>query len=150
MQKFKFRYLKKDSAVASVYGYALTIGICTMLLTSSTYMMTTYLERRIESAASLEAQSIANRLVGIIIELRNIKTLIPTANYTRTMKLPDTIGNYPYYIEATDTTIYVNSTNGKIKEESTTYKVMEGLNVVSGIAGRVKSGNDITVGIGSK
>ena len=65
------------------------------------------------------------------------------------MNLPEKIGNYNFYVEGSNSAIWVNSTNGKISEKCSTYNIMSGVENVYGITGRVYSGSDITIQIGT-
>lgn len=144
-----YRSLKKDkTAVSAIIGYILTLVMCAMILTSSVLMINMLVEKRSDASARIEAKAIANRIVDIIIDAAEVSQKSPNIVYSRTMRLPDKIGNYNYYVEGTDDAIYVKSNNGRINEKCTTYNIMAGMENVYGITGKVYSGTDIEIKIG--
>lgn len=72
----------------------------------------------------------------MIIEASNVKQEFPDASFTKTLDILDKIGTYSYYIEANNSKIFVNSTNGKIAESSDLLNVVE-LPYINSISGRV-------------
>ena len=127
---------ENNFAVATIIGYALTLGICAMILTSTTFIVSTYVNRRSESAAKIEAQALANRIVNLVSEVANLKQMLPTEeiNYEKKIKLPYKLTNYNYYIEIIDSDIWVKTTNGQINEKCTTYNVLKDTNLVNSIS----------------
>jgi len=123
MHKIQIR--SGDEGQSSIVGYALTLGMCAMILISSTFLVGNYMDERYESAAKIQAQSIANNIANSILEAANVKQMTPTGSYEKNMELPDKIATYNYYIELDNGIIYVKSANGKISESSTVYKATE-------------------------
>jgi hypothetical protein len=144
------KLIKNNNAVSTIVGYALTLAMCAMILSSSVLIITQIVQNRSDAAARVEAQIIANRVVDIIIEAAEFsQEMEEDAIYERVMQLPDRIGNYDYYVEATNDAIYVKTYNGRISEKCTTYLLMESLGEtpVYGITGKVHSGTPILITI---
>jgi len=133
---------KTDSyGVSTIIGYALTLGICAMVLTSSVIIVSTYSNRRNESAARIEAQSLANRVVNMINEIVNLKQMMPddAIDYQKTMETPDSLSTYNYYIEISQSKVTVKTTNGRVSESCTTYNVEDAVLGTNSIIGSINS-----------
>jgi hypothetical protein len=149
MRWYRRKIKENKSAVSTILGYALTLGMCSMILVSSVFLLNLIIEKRTEAVAQVEAQVIANRIVDLILDAAKVSHEMPNVEYSRSMRLPDKIGNYEYYVEGTNDAIYVKSMNGRIVQSCSTYNVMTDLETVYGITGKVYSGTNIEIKIGS-
>jgi hypothetical protein len=74
--------IKNDTdAVSTIIGYTLTLVMCGMILTGSTYTMSMLVEKRTEAAARMEAQAIADRVVDIILDAAHFSQSRSSDNY---------------------------------------------------------------------
>lgn len=144
----QWRDKENTFAVSTIIGYALTLVLCAMILTSTTFIVSTYVTRRNESAAEIEAQALANRIVNLISEVANFKQAMPSEeiSYEKKISIPDKLTNYNYYIEITNSDVWVKTTNGQISESCTTYNVIKDIDLINSISSL--SGGEIFPGNG--
>ena len=137
------RFKTNNKGVSQVIGFILTFAIISMVTISVIYTASTLVEQRNKAASEIIAQDIVNYIVNAIMECSATRQAYPNANYSKIIEIPTTICGRYYHIEAADSVVYLNTTDGYIVEKSTTYKQDE---LCEGISGRVHSGNgEITV-----
>ena len=127
-----------NKAVSHVVGFVLTFAVISTISVTMTYTVSIIIDNRVKNAAMLEAQSIANYISDAIMDCVMVKQYFPNATYHRILNLPSTIVNYGYYVEITDSAIYVNTTDGQIRFSSNNYNVKE-LRYDVGVSGKVYS-----------
>ena len=132
-----------NKGVSQVIGFVLTFAIISMVTTSTIYTVSVLVERRNKVASELIAQDIVNYVVNAIMECTATRQTYPNANYSKMIEIPTTISGRYYYIEAAGSVVYLNATDGYVREKSTTYKQEE---LSTGILGKVYSANgEITI-----
>ena len=126
------RFIISNSGVSQIVGFILTFALVSLVTTSAIYTTSTLIENRNKKASELIAQDTVNYIVNVILECAATMETFPNANYSKNIEIPITIGSRYYNIEATSTRIYLNTTDGYIKENRTTYKQGELCNSISG------------------
>ncbi|MCD6237522.1 MAG: DUF2341 domain-containing protein [Thermoplasmata archaeon] len=129
--------LKNKRAVSEVVGYILMITIASTVLAATIYTSSQIIDRKITEVGSYQAKALANQIADAIVDVTWIKRSLPDANYERIIKLPDDIAGLSYYIQLTDDAVYVNTSDGRISEKSTTYKAKD---LGIGVSGKVYGG----------
>lgn len=135
MRKMLFDTLAVSSVIGYIFSFALSAIILIISLNSFTSMQDTTYERAVE----IELLDAANRIVAGINTAVDTHRSFPNATYSRYVSIPGAIKGRQYSIVATNDTVYVNTTDGRVHKSSTTYKASaEGI-LISGI---VYSGPD--------
>jgi len=136
---------RSDKAVSEVISYVLTFAITSVVVVSTILTTNAVVDSRAKVAAGLQAQIIANQVADGLLSTVLLKQEFPDANYSTTIDIPYQLASSslnglgrPYYIEASGTRVYVNSTDGQIIENSTSYNIEE---LCSGISGTAYSGS---------
>jgi hypothetical protein len=115
----KMRYIKLDKkGVSNVLGYLLSFLILTMLSVSTIYLTNSLIDDKVGKTAGLEAQQVANKVAYGIIEAITKVESNPNSDFEKTLDIPVDLAGLNYYIDITDNTVYVNSTNGRISKTS--------------------------------
>ena len=130
--------MRKNSAASQVIGFILVIVIALSLLASGLYITRYLVDRRVDEIAGLQAQAIANSIEDAIIDAVTVKRSLQDADYQRIIDIPQTlVGGRDYYVELTESYVYVNSTDGRISAKCTNYNAK---NLHIGFSGKVYSG----------
>jgi len=141
LEKKICEFKDNNRSVATIVGYILTLSLCMFILASSIFTINAFIENRSKAAGSVQAQSIANRISNIILDAAVLKQNNPNAGFEKVIEIPNKLGTFDYYIELTDSAVFVESHNGLVKEKSTLYRVIKLNNgntaVFSGISGRI-------------
>jgi hypothetical protein len=124
----------KPSGVSYVIGYILVFGMMVTILFTTTTIVYTRVETSYLNALQYLFDSIANQMVDAIVDAQKIGEAYPDAYFERKIELPQT--RYEYYIDVTNSTVYINSTKLNIRRDF-------GANIVHGIpvSGYVIGGN---------
>ena len=131
------RYITSSNrGVSQVVGFILTFALVSVVTTSAVYTTSTLVENRSKFASELIAQDVVNYVINAILECSATIETFPNANYSKNIEIPSTIGTREYNLKATNTKVFLNTTGGYIKENSTTYKQEE---LCAGISGNVHS-----------
>lgn len=120
MIKMKYVVLDKQG-VSQVIGFILTFTIISIVTISVIYTASTIVNNRNNLAASLEAEDISNYIANAIVECTATRQLFPHANYSKTLEVPAKLGGRSYYVEVSNQSIYVNTTDDIISEKSTVF-----------------------------
>ncbi len=122
--------------MSNVIGYSLTLGITTLLLTSSVLITNSLLDNKTRQIAELQAQNIADQVADSVLEAL-IAYSMESTEYEKTIDVLTDLSGFifsrSYYVEFTDENVYVNTTDGSISRQSTLYNT-EVLGV--GLSGR--------------
>ncbi|HEC80934.1 MAG TPA: DUF2341 domain-containing protein, partial [Thermoplasmatales archaeon] len=111
---------KRSKAVSHVVGYILTFVVISMATATIIYTTSMLVESRVNSVTEVVAQDIANYVVDAITEALAVKQTYPLASYSCTVDIPRDINGKSYYIDITDSKVYVNTTDG-VSVSSTLY-----------------------------
>jgi hypothetical protein len=151
------RLARDEEAVSEVIGYIFSFFMSFVLLVASLYTFGLLADAGNQRAAEAEFQDIANRVASGALEVFRLGSSFRTAGtdvqsgnasrllYTKPLDIPDSFRGYSYKIEMTGRTVYVNSTDGSIKVNSTTFKA----EVTLPPAGTCTTGYDICTISGS-
>lgn len=130
------------SAVSSVIGYIFSFGLSALILIVSINSFTSIQQTTYDRAVEIELIDAANRIVAGVNAAVDVHRSFPNATYCRQVSIPGEIKGRHYSISATQDTIYVNTTDGRINKSSTTYKASaEGIL----ISGMIYSGSDYVI-----
>jgi hypothetical protein len=116
------RLIKNRRGVSQVVGFILTFTVISMLTASLIYSTSVLLEQRNKIASEIIADDVISYVTYSIIECAAVKQTYPNSNCTMIIDIPLSIGGNEYYIEATTSKIFLNTTNGQITRNGTTYK----------------------------
>ncbi|RLF26573.1 MAG: hypothetical protein DRN05_06815, partial [Thermoplasmata archaeon] len=117
--------------VSQILGYLLSFSIAFIVMTSSIFIVTSIIDDKKRDVASLQAQMLANQLADIIIEAASAKQ--QDMDYQKKMDLPDKIGGKSYYVDVTNDSVYVNTTDGSVSKKVVFYNISS---LVEGIYSR--------------
>jgi len=125
----KRQFRKNNFAVSNLMGYMLSFTIAFILMTSSMLVTNTILNEKTMSVAELQAQSIANQVADAIVDAIAVSQAIGDANYSKTLDVPKGLAGYlgrrNYYVEITESTVFVNTTSGDISKTATNFNTEE-------------------------
>ncbi|MEF8879431.1 MAG: DUF2341 domain-containing protein [Candidatus Thermoplasmatota archaeon] len=116
---------KDNHGVSEVVGYALSLGVMTMLVTGAYFITDAAVDNKVKIAAGIQAQNVADDVADSLINAFVMYQNYPTSNYTRTVKLPGGLAGLSYYIEVNQDWVFVNTTNGQVKENSSLHNLPE-------------------------
>lgn len=111
-----------NKAVSQVVGFVLSFAIISLITSSAIYTVSSLAETRVEYASEITSEALVNYVTNSIIECSATRRACPNANYSKIIEVPTKINNKNYYIEATNSWIFLNTTDGKIQVKSSTYK----------------------------
>jgi len=132
-------FARRDEAVNEVMGYIMMFLLSAVVLVMSLQSFTASKESSEEIVATAEAQSLANRVAGHLLEMSKAADEFPNASYSVTFTVPEQIAGEPYYVEATPASVAVETVSGSLRATSSTYK----LDTIPGLTlgGRTHSGD---------
>ena len=133
------RISDNQQGVSNVIAYLFSFVIASTVMTSSVLITTGIIQDKTAQIASVEAQNLANKIADALVEAIASGQSMPDSEYTKTLAIPVYLAGLGYYVEVTDTAVYVNTTNGMVSKKSTTYAV-ENLNIGFS-SGRMYSGS---------
>lgn len=119
------RLLGNKKAVSQIVGFVTVFLIGSVVAGSSLYTIESLIDSRVLVAGKLQAQAIANHVTDVLMEAVAVNQSFPNARCSQVVHVPSKIGYRSYYIEITNKSVYVNSTDGSIQCSSTTYGVQE-------------------------
>ncbi|MCX6667877.1 MAG: DUF2341 domain-containing protein [Euryarchaeota archaeon] len=117
-----------QQGVSNVIAYLLSFVIASTVMTSSVLITTGIIQDKTAQIASVEAQNLANKIADALVEAIASRQSMPDSECAKTLAIPVYLAGLEYYVEVTDTAVYVNTTNGMVSKKSTTYAV-EDLNI---------------------
>ncbi len=135
------RHFQHDTyGISGILSYLFSFSLATIVMVTSVFITTGVIDEKTTQVAELEAQSIANKISDGILEAMTIRETQPTRNFSKTLKIPVDLAGRSYYVEAKNSTVFVNTTDGRVSESSTTYN---SLNTDIGVSslGRVYGGS---------
>jgi len=107
--------------VSNVLGYLFSFTIATMVMISALLITTSIIDDRTAKVGNMQAQSIANKVADAIVEAVTVGQSMSEQEYKKILDLPEKIAGRNYYVEVTDTFVYVNTTDGLVKKSCPTY-----------------------------
>jgi parallel beta-helix repeat protein len=113
--------LNDRKGVSNILGYLFSFSVASILMVSAVLITTGILNNKTASVANLQAQSIANKVADAIVEAITVGQSISNEEYKRTLDLPTDIAGRGYYVDITDTMVYVNTTDGLVSKSCSTY-----------------------------
>jgi len=117
-----------QQGVSNVIAYLLSFIIASTVMTSSVLITTGIIQDKTAQIASVEAQNLANKIADALVEAIASRQSMPDSECAKTLTIPVYLAGLEYYVEVTDTAVYVNTTNGMVSKKSTIYAV-ENLNI---------------------
>lgn len=124
MMKRRILYYDKR-AVSNIVAYFFSFSIASMVMVSSVLITNGIIEDKTAQIASLQAQSVANKIAYGILEAIVSRQSNSGSNYTKTLDVPLDLAGLDYYIEISDAAVYVNTTNGRVSRSCETYNAEE-------------------------
>jgi len=131
-------FIKNNKAVSQIIGYVLALQITAVLMTGIILISNDTINRSTEEAAEIIGEDIAQVVSDAVLGAVSTRRTIPDSSYEFTVDIPRTLAGKSYYIELTDKTVFVNSTDGLISVNCTTYNSEE---FNYGISGRSYGSN---------
>ena len=107
--------------VSNVLAYVFSFTIATIVMISAVLITTGIIDNKVTSVASLQAQSVANKIADAIAEAIANRQSTPELNYSKTIDVPRDLADRDYYAEVSGTTVYVNTTDGRVSKSCPTY-----------------------------
>ncbi len=127
---------KNNRAVSQLIGYILTLGITASVVSVTLIVTDSTIDDRASNAAIIFAENLAARVSDAILNVCIMKDQYPNSNYSISINIPGKlVDRYNYYIDLSNDLIYVNSTDGKIKINETTFNAPN--NVKMDVNGRI-------------
>jgi parallel beta-helix repeat protein len=114
------RIYRDKRGIANVLGYLLSFSIASIIMTTAVIVTTGIIENRTAMVAGLQAQSIANKVADAIVEA-SVVGQSTEADYKKSLDIPLEIAGRSYYVEVTETDVYVNTTDGLVSKSCTLY-----------------------------
>lgn len=127
-----------ERGVANLVAYLFSFSIASMMMVSSVFITNGIVENKTNQIAGLEAQSAANKIAYGIIEAIMSRQFNSGSNYTKTLDIPLDLAGLNYYIEITDTMVYVNTSYGWVSKSCSIYNAGDSNIGIS--TGRISSG----------
>lgn len=115
------RFYSDKKGVSNVLGYVFSFGIASVIMVSAVIVTTGIINNRVSAVAKLEAQSIANKVADAILEAATTWGSMPNADYQKMLDMPEDIAGRNYYVEITDSLVYVNTTDGQVSTSCSNY-----------------------------
>ena len=116
------RHILDDrKGVSNILGYLFSFGVASILMVSAVLITTGILNNKAAAVANIQAQSIANKVADAIVEAIAVGQPTSNAEYKKTLDLPTDIAGRGYYVDVTDTMVYVNTTDGIVSKSCSTY-----------------------------
>lgn len=111
-----------DAAVSEVIGFILMFALSAMILvfTLEAFDVTRTQTERANTGVQLEA--LADRISSRVVQAGLVSERHPNVTFQVEAKLPDTVEGLGYRVQGTNSTIYVNTTNGQVTANSTTFE----------------------------
>jgi len=117
----KRRTILNNEAVSQVVGFMISFSIIIMITGSSIYTVSFLIDQRVEYVSKITGETIVNYVTNTIIECSATIDACTDVNYSKTIEIPTEIHDRSYYIEASSSMIYLNTTDDFIKVSGTTY-----------------------------
>lgn len=136
-------FQRDDSGVSELIGFILSFALSAVFLLIALGSFYTARENTDAVVTGVELKTIANRVAEHIVEAGLVSQEFPNATLNVTVALPQDLNGHPYYVEATPSAIYANTTDGTLSAQATTFK----LDAVTGVSvnGRVYSSNEVLI-----
>lgn len=119
------RFIHNHRGVSHVIGYVMMVGLISATTVGVLLTTNSIISNRTQDAASLMAQDIANNVADAVMGAINARRTLYDAYHETTLDIPYDIAGRYYYIELTETRVWVNSTDGTVSENCTTYNAEE-------------------------
>lgn len=132
-----------DSAVSEIIGFVLSFALSAVFLLIAMNSFWVAKDNTDGVVTAVELKTIANRVATRIVEAGLTAQEFPNATFNVTVPLPQELNGRPYYVEARAWAVYVNSTDGTLTANSTTFK-LDAVDKVL-VTGRVHSSNEMLV-----
>jgi FlaG/FlaF family flagellin (archaellin) len=127
-----------DRAVSEVIGFIMMFALSAMILVFTMRAFDTTHARTREASAGVQLQSVADRVSSRVVQAGLVAERFPNATFVVDVDLPAAIEGFGYTVTGTNQTVFVNSTDGQVETNSTTFET-EAINGVW-IHGTVYSG----------
>lgn len=141
MRRMGRRTLRKDDgAITEVIGYVLSFALSAIFLIIALNAFWSARANTDDVTAAVELKSIADRVASRVVEASLVAQEFPNATLTLQVDIPQQVNDRSYYVEATEYAVYVNTSDGTLSANATTFK----LEAVSGVQviGKVHSDNE--------
>jgi len=125
-------------AVSNVVGFILIFTVSVSIASVTIVALNALTEKKQLQIGREMATDIANMVADAVVDVVTASRALVNTNYTKIIKLPtDKLAGSEYYIEITDSFVYVNTTDGRISVSSTLFN-SGGYGII--FSGRVYSG----------
>jgi hypothetical protein len=122
----KRKKLQKNSyAVSNVIAYIFSLSVASMVMLSSVLITDAIIDEKASQIAGQQAQSLANQIGYGILEAMASVSSNPGVRITKTIDLPLDIADRSFYIEISENSIFVNTTDGLVSKKSSNYNANE-------------------------
>ncbi len=143
----KKKNINNNLGVTQIISFILVFALVSTIMTSAIFISGNFIKTREEILSHKIAKDILEYVAYGIIECAAVIQTFNNASYSKTLELPMSINGKSYYIEISKDFLYLNLTDGSIKEKTTLYNQDK---LCNGVYGKVFiSDGDIRV-IGDK
>jgi len=111
--------------VSQIVGYILALQITAGLMVGIILISNDTINNSTKDAAEIIAEDIAHVVSDAVLGAVSTRRNIDESSYEFVVDIPRTLVGKPYYVELTDKKVYVNSTDGFITVNCTTYNAEE-------------------------
>lgn len=118
-----------DRAVNEVLGFVLSFALSAIFLMIAMSSFWTAKSNSESVLTGTEMKAVADRVASAIVDAGLIGQEFPNSTFNQTVAVPQLLNDHDYYVQATNATVYVNSTDGSFHAVASTFK----LDAVAGI-----------------
>lgn len=131
---------RDDEGISEVIGFVLSFAISAVFLMISLNTFFVAQNNSDDVVTAAELKSIAERVSARMVEAALLGQEFENVTLNLTVSIPQSLNGHPFYIDATPSRIYANTTDLPLSAEATTFN----LDVVEGfqVSGRVYSSNE--------
>jgi hypothetical protein len=130
--------IRNKKAVSHVIGFIFMMMLISTTSVAVIYTSNLLIDNKTRDAAEILAQDVANIVADNVMGAVTARRSLPESTYDAEIDIPPNLAGRGYYVEITDSVVFVNTSDGCISKNSTNYNAEE---FEIGISGRVSGSN---------
>lgn len=111
-----------DTAVSEVLGFIMMFALSAIILIFTMRAFDITHTRTREASAEVQLQGLADRVSSRVVQAGLVSERFPNSTFDVEVDLPERVEGFDYRVTGTNSTIHVNSTDGQITRNSTTFE----------------------------
>lgn len=111
-----------DEAVSEVIGFIMMFALSAIILIFTLRAFDITHTRTREASAEVQLQGLADRVSSRVVQAGLVAERYPNATLEVRVDLPESVEGFGYTVAGTNSTVYVNSTDGQVEQNSTTFE----------------------------